>query len=183
MLCRDAAIEAPDVEPDAWHFERGAHGAPTGAVAGSVERALSFAHSADRVACAVARHGPIGLDIEHIRRDRAVVALARAAFGPAEIGEVEAGGTAAFYRIWVLREALAKATGQGFRLLVDRQDLILPQEEDGAGRLRFESRLWQAGSWTVDGTYAIGFIRPDVPAESEALPCPQGFGPPDLHGI
>jgi phosphopantetheinyl transferase len=182
MLCGDAESEDAGIEPGAWRFARGAHGAPIGAVAGSVERALSFAHSADRVACAVARHGPIGLDIEHIRGNRAVVALARAAFGPAEVSEVEAGGAAAFYRIWVLREALAKATGQGFGLLANRQDVVLPKEEDGPGGLRFESVLWRTGCWTVDDGYAIGFVRRDVPEESEMLPIPRMFGPADPHG-
>jgi 4'-phosphopantetheinyl transferase len=176
MLCRDSGIP-----PAAWRFEKGLHGAPIAASAGSIERALSFAHSAEMAGCAIARQGPIGFDIERIRADRPVEALARSAFGPAEIGEVEANGAAAFYKIWVLREAMAKATGQGFALLVNQRDLVLPELDGAAGRLRLGPSTWRAGSWTIDDAYAIGFVQMEAVKESGALPVPRPFRSADLE--
>ena len=66
--------------------------------------------------------GDIGVDIEYLGRSRPFRDIADAAFGAGERRSVEAGGAAAFYRIWTLREALAKATGRGLPMVVDQQD-------------------------------------------------------------
>lgn len=82
---------------------------------------FSLAHSRQMAACA-AGDGKIGIDIEYIDPSRAVLALARAAFGTREQEVVELQGIEAFYRIWCLREAYAKATGDGFSIVVDGID-------------------------------------------------------------
>jgi hypothetical protein len=176
MLCAETGLPA-----GLWRFEKGPHGAPIGAVSGAVARALSFAHSAAMVGCTVAEHGPIGLDVEHIRADRPILDLARAAFGPAEVSDVEAHGISSFYRIWVLREAMAKATGQGFALLVNQMDLVLPGIDDGPGRLRFGPILWRTGSWTTDDGYAIGCVQRDPSEGGGAIPAPRLFRLADLR--
>jgi phosphopantetheinyl transferase len=120
-------------------------------------RVVSLAHSGAMVACATASDGAIGIDVERMDSGRPLLALARAAFGPAETAEVRSGGIAAFYRIWTLREALAKASGNGFELLVNRKDLVAGLA--AAGRRRIGEREWDLACWTPVEGYAMAFAR------------------------
>ena len=173
-LARAMLSAESGIPHSAWRFVEGPHGAPVSAVTGSVERSLSFAHSAAMVACAIARHGPIGLDVELMRPDRSILDLARAAFGPAEIGDVEKYGTPSFYSVWVRREAMAKATGQGFGLLVNQENLILPAIDGLPNRLSLGSTIWQTRFWTIDEAYAIGFAQKE-PLDGSTTPIPRLF--------
>jgi phosphopantetheinyl transferase len=85
---------------------------------------VSVSHSRDWVAAAVSRVGTIGVDVEVARPTRAIGAIAEMAFGPAERAMVGRDGKAAFYRIWTLREAMAKATGAGLSEAADRCDRV-----------------------------------------------------------
>ena len=71
----------------------------------------------------MAQAGALGIDVEY-HRPRDYHALAAHAFGPAEHAEVAADGADAFYRIWTLREAIAKATGEGLALAANGRDLL-----------------------------------------------------------
>jgi hypothetical protein len=77
------------------------------------------------VAAALCRAGRIGIDIEDRRKTRRTADLSRF-FGPSEQQHVSIGGDRAFYEIWTLREAYAKARGPGFAALVDQQDHVHP---------------------------------------------------------
>ncbi len=83
---------------------------------------------------AVAALGPVGghlgVDVEPWR-PRNLTALAAAAFGPGEQKAVAAGGAAAFYRLWCLREAMGKATGLGLALAADCRDHVTDGPEQG----------------------------------------------------
>ena len=48
--------------------------------------------------------------------------MAEATFGPLETQRVGRTGERGFYRIWTVREAMGKATGEGLRLVADRLD-------------------------------------------------------------
>jgi phosphopantetheinyl transferase len=98
---------------------------------GGVERHISISHTGSFVAAAVSAIGPIGIDIERQDAARDVVRLATAAFGRAEAKMVEIQGVMAFYRIWTLREAISKATGEGLSQAVDRIDRVPAQMPDG----------------------------------------------------
>jgi phosphopantetheinyl transferase len=106
-----------------WPLERAPNGKPSlrhddGQHAPSV----SLSHTKGLIAVAVALRGSIGVDVER-HRPRDFTALAEHAFGPAERREVAGGGLQAFYRIWTLREAIAKATGDGLAQVLNRADL------------------------------------------------------------
>jgi 4'-phosphopantetheinyl transferase len=154
-----AVLAREDMPPPGspWRLLRGKQGHPSEAVAGATRRVVSLAHSGTIVACAAAIGGAIGIDVERMDPERPLLALARAAFGPAEIAEVESGGIAAFYRIWTLREALAKASGKGFGMLVNGRDLVA--DIGAAGRRRIGEREWDLASWTLEEGYALGFAR------------------------
>jgi phosphopantetheinyl transferase len=155
-LLRDVLAREVVASP-AWQLLRDPQGHPREAVAGTARRAVSLAHSGELVACATATGGAIGVDVERIAAGRPILGLAQAAFGPTEIGDVERDGVTAFYRIWTLREALAKASAEGFELLVNRQDLVAGVT--GAERRRIGERTWDLAYWTVDGGYALAVAR------------------------
>ena len=87
---------------------------------------ISLSHSRGWLAGALSTDTAIGIDIEYHRPDRDFAALASAAFGPQERRLVEGGGITEFYRIWTLREAMAKALGIGLGLVTDGRDHVTP---------------------------------------------------------
>lgn len=84
---------------------------------------MSISHSRDLVAVAIGRSGNIGVDVEYRAAARPLPEIARIAFGPREI--VEAGTSPKnFYRIWTLREAMAKAGGEGLQQAANGIDCV-----------------------------------------------------------
>jgi 4'-phosphopantetheinyl transferase len=129
---------------------------------------ISISHSNMMVACALSRAGRIGVDIEQARAARPVAAIADTVFGSDERDRVVRYGAAEFYRIWTLREALAKATGAGFPLVVGKTDLV-PAGPDPT-RCRLGETGWTLGHWALPGDYTIGLA-----IEAESLPKPVRF--------
>jgi 4'-phosphopantetheinyl transferase len=101
---------------------------------GEAGPAVSWSHGGGLVAVAMsATKLPLGVDIEPHRR-RNIQAIASYAFGPAEQSLVETDGIPAFFRIWTLREAMGKATGEGLALAADGRDHIMGGPEIGTWR-------------------------------------------------
>ena len=111
-----------------WRIEKTKAGRPI--AHGEVERHVSISHTGVLVVAAVSAIGPIGIDVERRDKVRDFTRLAEAAFGPAEAAMVAAEGADAFYRIWSVREAMSKATGEGLPTVVDRKDRVPPQFPD-----------------------------------------------------
>lgn len=82
---------------------------------------ISLSHSSMMVAVAISFSGPIGVDIEDWQ-ERDIGAIASYAYGPHEINEVVLEGPPAFYRIWTVREAIAKMEGNGALSLMNGED-------------------------------------------------------------
>jgi len=91
-------------------------------VVGRPDLFISISHSRTTLACAVTFAGPLGIDLERPRPDRDLSGIAAFAFGPGEQRRAAAEGPDGFYRIWTLREAIAKAEGIGLAQVADRQD-------------------------------------------------------------
>ncbi|WP_218574637.1 4'-phosphopantetheinyl transferase superfamily protein [Reyranella sp. CPCC 100927] len=127
--------------------------------------AVSITHTIDMVSAAACDWGPVGIDLEMHDRRRDIARLAAFAFGPSEQAMVRTGGAAAFYRIWTLREAMGKATGDGLSLATDGMDRIQPAPFEGAWRSPDEA--WQ---------FAHCLIRPDV-SFAMAIQAPPGTRP------
>lgn len=107
---------------EGWTIEIDARGKPV--ARGASVRHVSIAHTGNIVAAAASAVGPIGIDVEYRDPDRDLNRLALAAYGPAECRAVTRYGVSAFYRIWTLREAISKATGDGMALVTDRIDRV-----------------------------------------------------------
>lgn len=101
-------------------------------ISGKTPPAVSIAHTADIVAAAACGWGVVGIDLERHDNRRDVGKLAAFAFGPAEQAMVRRGGSDAFYRLWTLREAMGKATGEGLSLATDGTDRIAEEPFEGA---------------------------------------------------
>ncbi|MEO3813668.1 4'-phosphopantetheinyl transferase superfamily protein [Sphaerisporangium sp. B11E5] len=124
LLLRMTAAAHLDLAPHQVHIDRRCpdcgkpHGKPHIVhPAGPLHASVS--HSGDRIAVALSTAGPIGVDVEQVP-DAPVNELIRSALTPAEQDIVrslpEQHQHAAFTRMWVIKEAVLKATGHGLRV-------------------------------------------------------------------
>lgn len=108
---------------------------------------IGWAHSHGAGLAALAEDAEIGVDLEVLRPQPDALAIARAQFAPAELdwllARPEAGRSIDFLRLWTLKEAYLKATGEGLSRPLE-SFTVLPG--DGA-----EARLA-----AVDGDRRIG---------------------------
>lgn len=74
---------------------------------------FSLSHTRTLVAVAHCRGRLLGIDVEHAERRTAASQVADRFFAPSEADLVRAGGTHTFLRLWTLKEAYIKATGEG----------------------------------------------------------------------
>ena len=79
---------------------------------------FSFARSLGKAAVAIIDDGEIGVDLEAVASDDSDVAIAQTTYSDDERNWIAQSGDRderrrRFYRLWVIREAFAKATGQG----------------------------------------------------------------------
>ncbi len=112
---------------------------------------VSLSHTSGLVACAVARGCDVGIDVEKITDvDRSEVALP--VFAADELAWIlhddRADVASAFYRVWTLKEAVLKATGEGltddatsFSVLPDPPRFAATQPRFGATG---HWHLWQS---------------------------------------
>ena len=149
-----------------WQLVRDASGAPR--LEGRHAPFISLSHSHAMVACAVCAAGRVGVDIEKQREDRSLDAIAAAVFGPQESAAVASLGMTEFYRIWTQREALAKATGIGFPLVVRPLDLTGAD----AGRAPLEGVDWSLAHWRLPGGYSLA-----IALEAGPIPEPRLYVP------
>jgi phosphopantetheinyl transferase len=145
-----------------WQIVRARLGKPFVVTpSGALGPAVSLSHTGSTVAVAMAESGFLGLDIEQYR-SRDFVALAAQAFGPTEQLEVANGGADAFYRIWTLREALAKATGDGLALAANGRDLVA---ESASGRIKHAGRIWHVAHARIAQSCSLAVAHSGAPEE------------------
>ncbi len=131
--------------------------------AGGIEVALS--HSKMIAACAISDLGPIGIDVEYCA-ERSIDEIAASVFGPRERRAVVSGGPSAFYRIWTLREALAKASGARFSILDSEHDFFANAPRTGIWPSAIGQQEWLFSTGAFPGGYAYAIaaaVAPHVP--------------------
>jgi 4'-phosphopantetheinyl transferase len=143
---------------------------------------ISLSHTRGLAACAVGRPHPLGIDAE-AWREPAPIELAERYFAPAE-ARLVADRTpeerpSAFYRLWTLKEAYLKATGEGlaapldsFAFSLDPTGLTLPAPGSGA--------TWQFAEFRPGIEHSLALaVRSPVPIPIDAA----AVSPLDcLHG-
>jgi 4'-phosphopantetheinyl transferase len=121
-LLRTVLSRYATTTPAAWQFTTNAYGRPEISNAGELERALSFnlSHTAEIVLLGVTRETALGVDIEGVRDDRALLEVADNFFAPSECADLRRqraiDAMERFFAYWTLKESYIKATGMGLAI-------------------------------------------------------------------
>ena len=111
---------------------------------------FNVSHSGGIALFAFARQRDVGVDIEQIRRDVEVEAIARRFFSAYEQAQLAAMPAEkkvdAFFRCWTRKEAYIKATGDGLSLPLSQFDVSLEMDETNALLATRPDRL-EANRW------------------------------------
>lgn len=122
-------------------------------LAGPRGRGLSFnlSHSEHRAVLAVSDGREIGVDLERVRLDMDILALARSTFAAGEfevLRHLPAHRQApAFFRYWVAKEAVLKGEGEGLGLPVDSFEIVF--EGEGLARVTPREGSRVRADWTI----------------------------------
>jgi phosphopantetheinyl transferase len=115
----------------------------------------SLSHSGPLALVGITDLGGIGVDLEFRTPRRSISEIAAFAFGPQEQTVVESAGPSAFYRIWTLREALAKACGIGFPMVTDGRDYFAQSPKTGTWQSEIDRRHWLFSTGDLVGDYTF----------------------------
>lgn len=142
-MLRRMLVHLTGIPPLGWMFDAECSGRPVArnASCGRIP-SISLSHSDGWVAVALSNAGAVGIDIEVHRSRRNFNEIAAAAFGPDEQRLVAAEGPPAFYRIWTLKEAMAKASGVGLAEVADRIDRVASGPKQGIWRANVGTAPW-----------------------------------------
>ncbi|MER5789028.1 4'-phosphopantetheinyl transferase superfamily protein [Streptomyces sp. NPDC001980] len=154
---------------------------------------VSVSHSGDRVAVAVTRAGPVGIDVEVISTSVAPADLLPHVIGPTEPRTPAHATGSGFHRMWTRKEAVLKATGQGLRVPLTEIGVSAPEDEPrvlflgGPAARPAEDFLLvdlEAGAGRAAAVAVIGGGPLDVTAYSRNHPSAADFssGPPRSAG-
>ncbi|USO00151.1 MAG: 4'-phosphopantetheinyl transferase superfamily protein [Phycisphaeraceae bacterium] len=132
--------------------------APVASVSGR-ELFISFSRTLGARACAVRRHGPVGVDVERVRalpELREMIPLALHAEEIARLGADpdDAGG---FLESWTRKEAVLKAAGVGLR--VDPRRVRLDRLVEGVGGAMLDGAAYETRVHRRGGLI-VAFARP-----------------------
>jgi 4'-phosphopantetheinyl transferase len=154
-LLRQILADAVGLAPRDWRFATEPSGKPVIAPAfGRPTLKFNLSHTRGMVACAVGWGDDLGVDVEPAHAADAALEIVSRNFAPSEIARLSAldprERSVAFTRLWTLKEAYIKATGQGLGLPLDGFAFTLDPtvlwfhttaHEDAAAWQAFERRL------------------------------------------
>jgi 4'-phosphopantetheinyl transferase len=146
-----------DINPAHIIFEYGPHGKPI--LASNLQ--FNISHAGDRVACIFTRGRPVGIDIERIRDNLDIEAIAERFFSASEFLALQRLGTAerltAFFNIWARKEAFIKSMGLG--LFYSLQQFDVSAEPESAAVLAIQGDKQKAQNWFLQAfTPAEGYV-------------------------
>jgi 4'-phosphopantetheinyl transferase len=123
-LIRNALTSVDGLPQTDWRFIAEKYGKPTiDPALGRPDLRFNLSHSRGFAACAIAIGATIGIDVEMLSRKQGGLDIAERFFSPSEVAILR--GTASnqqlemFFRLWTLKEALIKATGEGLHRPLD----------------------------------------------------------------
>jgi 4'-phosphopantetheinyl transferase len=115
----------------------------------------SLSHSSRLALVGVGRGAPLGVDVEHVRPLHDAPALARRVLTSEEHARwASEPTTPALLRLWVRKEAVVKATGEGLSRPLDELSVLDPAGVDGLRLIELES--------VVSGYVAAVAVRADM---------------------
>jgi 4'-phosphopantetheinyl transferase len=148
-----------------WALSKNHNGRPTLLGSdGTGSMRLSVSHCGPLALAAITDLGEIGVDLEVRNPKRSICEIASYAFGPREQQVVKSGGLRAFYRIWTLREAFAKARGLGFPILTDGRDYFADAPDSGIRQVTIDGGQWLFYVGDLADDYAVAVaVAPHSP--------------------
>ena len=167
VFLRQVLSHYANVSPAAWQFTFNAYGKPAIANPHCAWLQFNLSHTHGRVACAVARERPIGVDVETRQRLIDVPSLCQYAFSPDEAADVLAVSPTEkqedrFFSYWTLKEAYIKARGIGLNLPL--QQFAFRQEADQTWQLygttpngSDEARNWQVDTCRLGNNHYLAY--------------------------
>jgi phosphopantetheinyl transferase len=160
QVLRQVVSQVTGLPPDLYCIATEPSGRPVATVRDGTPAGIfiSLSHSGVHLAAVATAIGPIGVDIERAKPRRNLAGIAQAAFGPAERRRCDRDGADGFYRIWTLREAIAKALGAGLVMAADRVDRVADGPDEGY----WKWQGWQLAHHRVAAglSFAVA-VRPD----------------------
>jgi phosphopantetheinyl transferase len=152
-----------------WQPTRNQDGKPTlASTEGQTAIDVSLSHCGALALAGITDLGEIGVDLEYRAPRRSISEIAADAFGPQEQRVVESVGPGAFYRIWTLREALAKACGIGFPMLADGRDYFAQPLKAGTWQSQIDGRRWLFSTGDLPGDYVFSIaLAPRAPLDAD----------------
>jgi 4'-phosphopantetheinyl transferase len=175
-----------DLAPEKLRFSYGPYGKPVLTRGAGTRRrggALHFnlAHSEGAGVLAVTQTGPVGVDVEQVRRLVEFKELVGQFFSAREAAEFSRlpreQQPAAFFNLWTRKEALLKATGEGIGHSLNRVEVsFLPGEP--ARVLSLPAEPWAGCEWSlfdlaISPAYAAALALPvrNVAISQFQIPC------------
>ena len=162
-----------DLPPEKLRFNYGPNGKPELTPVQGARRAgsplhFNLAHSEGVGVLAVTQTGPVGVDVEQVRRlpdFKELVSQFFSAREAAEFLELEREQqSAAFFNLWTRKEALLKATGEGIAHSLNRVEVsFLPGEPTRVLSLPIEpwaGREWSLVDLAISPSYAGALALP-----------------------
>jgi 4'-phosphopantetheinyl transferase len=160
-LMRALLADIGGLTASAWRFVTGPFGKPEiDPELGRSQLSFNLSHTKGLVACAVGLENDLGVDVEACDRIRDAVDIADRFFSPEEVALLRHVGAEqtrdTFLRIWTLKEAYIKATGQGLSCPLDSFAFELEPV-----RIRFRAAVadnpdeWQFAQWRPTSRHVI----------------------------
>jgi len=123
-LIRNALASVGGLPAEDWRFIAEKHGKPRiDPSLGRPELAFNLSHTRGFVACAIGVGMMIGIDVESLSRNSPGLDIAERFFSPLEVAILRGAPwdqrPQTFFRLWTLKEALIKATGEGLSRELD----------------------------------------------------------------
>lgn len=170
-LLRRALSARVDVAPRDWRFATAARGKPY-LIATPRDLRFSLSHTRGMTAVAVVEGYEIGVDVEEPRGAREPLKLAARFFAADETAALraiddEAAQREAFLRIWTMKEAVIKATGQGLACALDSFSVAL--EPLAVAFHNGDDAQWSFGHWRRNGFHVACALRGADVKEAFAL--------------
>ncbi len=149
-LLRQSLSSQVDVPPQTWRFGEGPHGKPHLTAPSQVPCPwFSLSHTRGLVLCALSWAGPVGVDAERFDRRARVDDLIPRVCSADEQGSLaglqDGDLRGAFFRRWVLKEALLKALGTGLTIPAATVSFALEPARLLALPPEASDRPWQVG--------------------------------------
>lgn len=168
VLARTVLSAYEDVPPERWRFVAGERGRPEVAPELGSRLQFNLSRTDGLVACAVTRHGALGVDVEASGSRVATMEVAERFFAPPEVRDLRARPPAdrppRFFEYWTLKEAYVKACGVGLSAPLEQFWFDIPPAGPirvSFGRLADDPAAWQFfQAWATDRhCLAVGVRR------------------------